>query len=209
MTSFQRLQKRVFDLLLSLVGLALFGWLILLAAVIARIDTGINGFFIQTRVGMHGKLFKVVKIRSMKPLKGFNTSVTTDRDPRISPVGRFWRKTKIDELPQLWNVLIGDMSFVGPRPDVPGFADKLEGEDRIILSIRPGITGPASIFFKYEESLLAIQSDPESFNRLHIYPKKIELNKSYIQNYSSMLDVKYIVGTVFPFILSNDFTSIE
>lgn len=197
MTPFQRLQKRLLDLLLSVVGLVLFGWLILLAALIARIDTGLSGFFRQARIGKDAKSFQVVKIRSMKPGKDFNTSVTTDKDPRISQVGRFWRKTKIDELPQLWNVLTGNMSFVGPRPDVPGFADKLEGEDRVILSIRPGITGPASLQFKDEEHVLAEQDDPESYNREVIWPEKVRINKGYIENYRLSRDIYYIWKTIF------------
>ncbi|MDZ7846840.1 MAG: sugar transferase [Owenweeksia sp.] len=197
MTSFQRFQKRLLDLFLSVVGIILFGWLILLAALIARIDTGLNGFFRQSRIGKDGRPFKVIKIRSMKPVQGVDTSVTTDKDPRISPVGRFWRKSKIDELPQLWNVLIGNMSFVGPRPDVPGFADKLEGEDRIVLSIRPGITGPASLQFKNEEHLLAQQSDPEHYNREVIWPEKVKINRAYIGNYRLSKDLYYIWKTVF------------
>src|SRR5690554_3585654 len=155
MTSFQSFQKRFFDIIVSFIGLIFLWWLIILAALIARIDTGLNGFFKQTRVGKDAKLFKLIKIRSMRPMDGVTTTVTTNRDPRISRIGRFWRKTKIDELPQLWNVLVGEMSFVGPRPDMPGWADKLEGGDRRILKLRPGITGPASIKFKNEEVLLA------------------------------------------------------
>lgn len=197
MSLFQHFQKRLLDLIFSIAGLVLFGWLILLAAIIAWMDTGLSGFFRQTRIGRNGKAFKVVKIRSMKPVAGYATSVTTDKDPRISRIGRFWRKTKIDELPQLWNVLIGNMSFVGPRPDVPGFADKLEGDDRIVLSIRPGITGPASLKFKEEERLLATQSDPEIYNRDVIWPEKVRINKTYIQGYSIWKDLKYIWRTIF------------
>ena len=132
----------------------------------------------------------------MRPVKGINTSVTTDKDPRISKIGRFWRKTKIDELPQLWNVLVGEMSFVGPRPDVPGFADKLEGEERLILSIRPGITGPASLRFKNEEEILAAQPDPERYNREVIWPEKVKINLEYIRNYSLRKDIDYIIKTI-------------
>lgn len=175
----------------------MFGWLIIIAVIIARRDTKMSGIFKQKRVGQHGKIFKVFKIRSMKNIEGFTTTVSTDHDPRITKAGRFWRKTKIDELPQLINVLFGSMSFVGPRPDVPGFADKLEDDDRIILSIKPGITGPASIFFKDEEDLLAKQENPEEYNRNVIWPKKVELNKAYINNYSIFSDIKYIYKTVF------------
>jgi len=185
------------DILLSIIGLLALGWLILLSAVLARFDTGLNGFFKQTRIGKHGMPFKVIKIRTMRNIAGFTTTVSTDKDPRITKLGRFWRKSKIDELPQLINVLIGQMSFVGPRPDVPGFADMLEGEDRVILSIAPGITGPASIYFKDEEDLLAAQEDPETYNREVIWPKKVALNKAYILDYSLFKDVMYIIKTVF------------
>src|SRR5690554_5449451 len=197
MTSIQKFQKRTFDLCLSFIGLTSLWWLILLAAFIARRDTGLSGFFKQLRVGKDGKLFVVIKIRSMRPVVGISTSVTTDRDPRISKIGRFWRKTKIDELPQLWNVLLGEMSFVGPRPDVPGFADKLEGEDRLLLKIRPGITGPASIKFKYEEAILAEQEDPEKYNNEIIWPEKVRLNIAYIEDYSILNDIRYIFTTIF------------
>lgn len=196
MTSFQRFQKRTLDLVLSFIGLFFFWWLILLSAFIASRDTGLSGFFRQTRVGKDGKLFKVLKIRSMRPVEGVVTTVTTDHDPRISKVGRFWRKSKIDELPQLWNVFVGDMSFVGPRPDVPGFADKLQGEDRLMLTIRPGITGPATVKYKKEEEILAAQPDPEKYNQEVIWPDKVRINIDYIKNYSIGKDIRYIIKTM-------------
>lgn len=167
-----------------------------MSAFIASRDTGLSGFFRQTRVGKDGKLFKVLKIRSMRPVEGVVTTVTTDHDPRISKVGRFWRKSKIDELPQLWNVFVGDMSFVGPRPDVPGFADKLQGEDRLMLTIRPGITGPATVKYKKEEEILAAQADPEKYNQEVIWPDKVCINIDYIKNYSIGKDIRYIIKTV-------------
>ncbi|UGU14387.1 sugar transferase [Sinomicrobium kalidii] len=197
MTGYQRFQKRTFDVVVSFFGLLFLWWLIVVAALLAYIDTGLSGFFKQERVGKDGQLFKVIKIRSMRPVTGVNTSVTTDKDPRISKTGRFWRKTKIDELPQLWNVLVGNMSFVGPRPDVPGYADKLEGKDRLLLSIRPGITGPASIKFKNEEEILAAQKNPEKYNREVIWPEKVRINLEYIENYSLLKDIGYILKTVF------------
>lgn len=197
MTGYQRFQKRTFDVVVSFFGLLFLWWLIVVAALLAYIDTGLSGFFKQERVGKNGRLFKVIKIRSMRPVTGVNTSVTTDKDPRISKTGRFWRKTKIDELPQLWNVLVGNMSFVGPRPDVPGYADKLEGKDRLLLSIRPGITGPASIKFKNEEEILAAQKNPEKYNREVIWPEKVRINLEYIENYSLLKDIGYILKTVF------------
>jgi len=117
-------------------------------------------------------------------------------DSRITKSGDFFRNMKIDELPQLFNVLFGTMSFVGPRPDVPGFADKLKGEDRIILSLRPGITGPASLKYRDEESLLAKQKDSERYNRNIIWPDKVEINKIYIKEWSLQKDIEYILKTV-------------
>ncbi len=130
-------------------------------------------------------------------MDGIDTSVTTGADPRITCSGRFFRRTKIDELPQLINVLKGEMSFVGPRPDVPGFADSLQGDDRLILSVRPGITGPATLHFRDEEVLLAQQSDPERFNREVIYPEKVRLNRQYVENYRFIDDLKFIWQTIF------------
>lgn len=196
MTNTQKITKRIFDIVLSAIGLLFAGWLIIIAVIIARLDTKLSGIFKQKRVGQNGHIFEVYKIRSMKNIEGYTTTVSTDLDPRITKAGRFWRKTKIDELPQLLNVFIGNMSFVGPRPDVPGFADKLEGDDKIILSIKPGITGPASIYYKNEEDLLANQDNPELYNQNVIWPKKVEINKNYIHNYSILNDIKYIIKTV-------------
>lgn len=189
--------KRTFDIACSALGLLFLWWLILLAALVARFDTGINGFFTQQRVGRNGRLFKVIKIRTMKPVENLVTTVTTDNDARITAAGRFFRKTKIDELPQLINVLLGDMSFVGPRPDVPGFADRLVGEERSVLALRPGITGPATLQYRDEEKLLASVDDPERYNREVIFPDKVRINLEYIRNYSLTNDLKYIFHTIF------------
>jgi lipopolysaccharide/colanic/teichoic acid biosynthesis glycosyltransferase len=158
-------------------------------------NTGQNGFFTQVRIGRFGKPFKLIKIRTMRDVENLNTTVTTSNDVRITRLGRFLRKTKVDELPQLVNVLLGQMSFVGPRPDVPGFADKLSNDDRVILSIRPGITGPASLKYRGEEELLASVKDPEKYNREIIYPDKVRENKAYIKNYSFLNDIRYILKT--------------
>jgi lipopolysaccharide/colanic/teichoic acid biosynthesis glycosyltransferase len=198
MTPKDRFIKRIFDLLMSIIGLGLFGFIIFIAIVVATFDTGRNGIFSQIRVGKNKKRFRVYKIRTMMDTVSFQTDVTTDNDPRITRIGKIFRKTKIDELPQLFNVLLGDMSFVGPRPDVPGFADKLGEEDKVLLQLRPGITGPATLFFRFEEKLLAMQSDPERYNAEVIYPQKVLLNKDYINNYSLWLDIKYIWLTLFP-----------
>lgn len=173
------------------------GWLIAIAALVARVDTGESGIFSQERVGRNGRLFRVFKIRTMRSSENLQTTVTTVDDERITRSGRLFRKTKIDELPQLVNVLIGNMSFVGPRPDVPGFADMLNGEDRAILKLRPGITGPATLYYRDEESLLAQSDNPELFNRSVIFPQKVKMNLDYIRNYSLLGDISYILRTVF------------
>ncbi len=193
----QRFLKRAFDVLASALGLALTGWIIILAYIAASIDTKRSGFFTQERIGRGGMPFKVIKIRTMRNLPSINTTVTALNDPRITPLGRFLRKTKIDELPQLINVFLGQMSFVGPRPDVAGFADKLTGEDRIILWIRPGITGPATLKYRGEEELLAGQDNPEKYNDEVIFPDKVRLNREYVVNYSFWKDIKYIYQTIF------------
>ncbi len=178
-------------------GLLIFGWLILLSAFIAYLETKKSGFFIQSRVGMNGRLFKCIKIRTMIPKDSISTSVTTTNDPRITRCGRFFRKYKVDELPQLINILKGDMSFVGPRPDVPGYADKLKGAETVILSLRPGITGPATIKYADEESVLANTEDPEAFNAGVIWPDKVLLNSEYVRTWSFKKDIRYLIETVF------------
>ena len=189
--------KRSFDFTVALFGLLVTWWLVLVAWIAASIDTRSNGFFIQRRVGRNGKTFRVIKIKTMRPVAEFDTTVTRRGDPRITPLGAFFRRTKIDELPQLWNVLLGQMSFVGPRPDVPGFADTLLGEERAMLSIRPGITGPATLKYRNEEELLAAQDDPEAYNRDVIWPDKVQINLEYIREWSLWNDCCNIFRTVF------------
>ena len=188
--------KRVFDVLLAFIGIILTFWIIILAFIVASIETKSFGFFIQRRVGKDGKVFRLLKIKSMRPISGINTTATTANDPRITKSGKFFRETKIDELPQLFNVLFGTMSFVGPRPDVEGYADKLEGKDRVILSVRPAITGPASIKYKNEEEILAKQDNPIEYNDKIIWPDKVAINREYIKNWSLMGDIRYIIKTV-------------
>lgn len=191
-----RFLKRTFDIVGSSIGLLLTSWLIVSAWAVMTVTMRQNGMFTQLRVGRNGKPFKIYKIRTMRTVSGIDTTVTTSRDPRLTWPGKVMRRFKLDELPQLWNVLKGDMSFVGPRPDVAGFADRLQGDDRLILAVRPGITGPATLRFRNEEKLLARQDDPESFNREVLYPCKVALNLDYIRNYSFLLDLRYIWWTV-------------
>lgn len=197
MTKRQRFQKRFFDIILSFLGLLMVSVIILLSAFVAAIDTKSSGFFRSKRIGRNQRPFLMWKIRTMRGTNDAQNSVTVANDPRITNFGRILRKAKIDELPQLWNVLKGDMSLVGPRPDVPGFADELTGHDRIILSIRPGITGPASLKFKTEERLLANQKNPEAYNQDVIWPEKVRLNKEYIQQYSFAKDLQILWYTFF------------
>jgi lipopolysaccharide/colanic/teichoic acid biosynthesis glycosyltransferase len=181
---------------LAIVGLALTTWLIVLAWIAASIDTRANGMFTQRRVGRYGEPFTIFKIRTMRA-SGTTSTVTVAGDARITALGKIWRKLKIDELPQLFNVLLGQMSFVGPRPDVPGFADRLEGADRIILSVRPGITGPATLKYRNEEELLASVEDIEVYNREVVFPDKVRLNREYVERWSFSRDIRCILATVF------------
>ncbi len=196
LTTVDKFEKRLFDIVLSAVGIGLTWWLILLAWVLASWETKSNGLFMQKRIGRDGEPFLVFKIKTMQPVAGIDTTVTTSADSRITKSGAFFRNTKIDELPQFFNVWFGTMSFVGPRPDVPGFADTLEGEDRIILSLRPGITGPASLKYKDEEEILVKQGDPQKYNREVIWPDKVQINKVYIKEWSLKKDIMYIIKTV-------------
>ena len=188
--------KWIFDRVVSFVGL-LFLWpvLIIVAVLIRCKMPGGPVFFTQKRVGRHGKLFTIYKFRTMTVSHG-GSSVSVAGEARITPLGATLRRFKLDELPELWNVLIGDMSFVGPRPDVPGYADQLTGDDRRILELRPGITGPASLKYRDEEELLAKVENPQVYNDTVIYPDKIKLNLYYLDHYSFIKDIQMIFCTV-------------
>lgn len=189
--------KRAFDIFLSMTGLVLSFPIIGICWAVAAAETRSNGFFIQKRIGRNGRVIKVCKIKTMFPGDSTRSPIASNNFSSITQSGRVFRKYKLDELPQLLNVLTGDMSLVGPRPDVPGYADRLEGSDRIVLLLRPGITGPASIKYKDEESLLAAVKDPVSYNDKVIWPDKVRINKEYFANYSLLLDVRYIFQTIF------------
>lgn len=195
-TNIGETKKRIFDIVLSLIGIGLTWWIMLIAWIVASIETRSNGLFSQIRIGRNGDPFWVYKIKTMNSSASADTSVTTSSDRRITKSGKFMRKAKIDELPQLFNVLLGTMSFVGPRPDVPGFADRLQGADRAMLRLRPGITGPASIKYKNEEVLLAQQKNPEEYNSEVIWPDKVKINIEYMQNWSLKNDIMYIMKTI-------------
>jgi len=191
-----KIEKRVFDIVLSVIGIGMTWWVMMLAWIVATFETRSNGLFMQERIGQGAKPFLVFKIKTMNRVSGIDTTVTKSGDVRVSKSGSFFRKTKIDELPQLFNVLFGSMSFVGPRPDVRGYADILEGEDRIVLSVRPGITGPASLKYRDEESILAQQNNPEKYNRDVIWTDKIKINKNYVNEWSLKKDIIYIIKTI-------------
>ncbi|MGD9486551.1 MAG: sugar transferase [Calditrichaceae bacterium] len=197
MSKRNKIIKRIFDVLFSFIGLILFSWLIFIAFVLASITTKSSGFFIQERIGRNGRKFKIIKIKTMISNPQISSCVTTENDPRITRLGKIFRKTKIDELPQLLNVLIGDMSFVGPRPDVESYYVNLSENDKIILTVRPGITGPATLKYRNEEKILSMQENPEQYSRNIIFPNKIALNKDYIKNYGLNKDFYYIFKTIF------------
>ena len=188
--------KYIFDRMAALLGLLLIWWLLIVVAVLIKVKMpGGPALFRQTRIGRHGKPFTIFKFRTMTVGHG-GSSVSVSGESRITPLGAVLRKYKIDELPELWNVLVGDMSFVGPRPDVPGYADRLQGEDREVLELRPGITGPASLKYRNEEELLAAVDNPQEYNDTVIYPDKVRINRYYLHNYSFVSDIKMIVCTV-------------
>ncbi|MDE6928476.1 MAG: sugar transferase [Muribaculaceae bacterium] len=188
--------KFLFDRLMALVGLLiLWPGLAVVACIIKIKMPGGPVIFAQKRVGRNGKLFTMYKFRSMT-VGHSGSSVSVAGESRITPLGAKLRRYKLDELPELWNVLIGDMSFVGPRPDVPGYADQLKGDDREVLKLRPGITGPASLKYRDEEELLAKQSDPQTYNDEVIFPDKVRINRYYLHHYSFIKDIQMIFCTV-------------
>ena len=219
--------KWIFDRLVSLIGLLVFGPVLLFVAILVKVKMpGGPVFFVPNRVGKDGKLFKCHKFRTMIPVKnteGSNgkkgdkgwSTVSVAGDSRITPLGSKLRHYKLDELPGLWDVLIGNMSFVGPRPDVPGYADKLEGDDCDVLKLRPGITGPATLKYRFEDEYLANarqlvsnlnvnldldkMTDQEVavwYNDNVIYPDKVRLNCYYYRHYSFIKDIQMIFCTV-------------
>lgn len=202
--------KYVFDRVVALIGL-LFLWpLLLIVAIIVKVKMpGGPAFFVQKRVGKNGKLFDCHKFRTMTVMHNGST-VSVAGDSRITPLGAKLRHWKLDELPGLWDVLIGNMSFVGPRPDVPGYADKLQGDDRDVLKLRPGITGPATLKYRLEDEMISefvaqkqkegdtrpIQEIAVEYNDNVIYPDKVRINCYYYRHYSFIKDVQIIICTV-------------
>ena len=211
--------KWLFDKLISLIGLISLSPLLLIVALLIKWKMPGPILFCQQRVGRYGRIFTVYKFRTMTVKAEASvasrnseaTSIASQEQSRITPLGEKLRRYKLDELPELWNVLKGDMSFVGPRPDVPGYADQLRGEDREVLLLRPGITGPASLKYRNEEDILeavdeALQkgrsglpmgiTTVQEYNDNVIYPDKVLLNRYYLHHYSFIKDIKMIVCTV-------------
>lgn len=196
--------KWLFDKLASLFGLLFLSPVLLVAAILIKVKMPGPVLFCQKRVGQYGKLFTVYKFRSMTVKAEASvasrdsdaTSLASTEQNRITPLGEKLRRYKLDELPELWNVLKGDMSFVGPRPDVPGYADQLQGEERDILKLKPGITGPASLKYRNEEELLASVDNPAQYNDEVIFPDKVKLNLYYLKHYSFIKDIQMIICTV-------------
>ena len=189
--------KRIFDFTCSFVGLFFLSPLILLLAIVVKVTSKGPVFFIQERVGKDGKIFKMIKFRSMLITQNSSSTISVKGDIRVTKIGVFLRRYKLDEFPELFNVLLGHMSLVGPRPDVTGYADKLVGEDRNILKLRPGITGPASLKYSNEEEILVKQKNPKAYNDEVIYPDKVRINLEYYNNQSIWLDIKIIFATIF------------
>lgn len=202
--------KWIFDRLMALVGLLVLCPVLLVVAILVRVKMpGGPAFFCQKRVGKDGKLFTCHKFRSMT-VKHNGSSVSVAGDSRITPFGAKLRHYKLDELPELWDVLIGNMSFVGPRPDVPGYADLLQGDDRKVLKLRPGITGPATLKYRLEDEMISeyvakkqaegdvrpMQEIATEYNNKVIYPDKVRLNCYYYRHYSFWKDIEMIFATV-------------
>ena len=189
--------KYIFDRTAALLGLIVLSPVLLCvwALIRLRMPDG-PALFRQQRVGRHGRLFTMYKFRTMAASHS-GSSVSVAGEARITPLGAVLRRYKLDELPELWNVLTGDMSLVGPRPDVPGYADRLRGADRLILRLRPGITGPASIKYANEEDILARVDDPVAYNDNVIFPDKVRINLHYYRTRSFIGDLRLIWATIF------------
>ena len=189
--------KRLFDIIFSLVGIVFLLPIFIVVSILIKIDSLGPIFFLQKRVGLNGDIFKIIKFRTMRVNHNNSLTVTVENDMRITRIGKILRKYKIDEIPELINVLIGDMSLVGPRPDVPGYADLLKGNNRNILKLRPGITSRASIKYANEEQLLLDQQDPIAYNNDVIFPDKVKMNLNYYENNNIWIDIKIIFATLY------------
>lgn len=191
--------KRAFDIFFATAGLVLISPLLAALALGVKLSSRGPVLFRQQRVGKQGRLFNILKFRSMiVNAEELGPSITRDGDSRVTRFGRLLRKTKLDELPQLWNVLIGEMSFVGPRPEVPKYVALYTAEQKRVLALKPGITDLATLHFRHEEELLGTVADPEHYYLKHCIPLKIQLNLAYAQTATVWQDVKIIVRTLLP-----------
>ena len=188
--------KTLFDKVFSVLGLLLSSPLFIIIAGLVKFSSDGPILFTQKRVGQFGELFTIFKFRTML-VNDEKKNISIKGDERITKIGAILRKFKLDELPELWNIIIGDMSFVGPRPDVPGYADKLKGDDRKILELKPGITGPATLRYSNEEGLLAKVDNPQKYNDEVLFPEKVKINLKYYENHSTLMDLKIIFKTIF------------
>jgi len=191
--------KRLYDLFIASLSLLVVGPLVLLIAVAIRLTDSGPVFFSQRRVGLHGRLFHILKFRTMIPgAEQLGTSVTGKDDTRVTAIGRLLRRAKLDELPQLWNVFRGEMSLVGPRPEVPCYVEEYTPEQRRVLELKPGVTDLATLLYRNEEEVLRNADDVEGFYLQEVVPRKIQLNLAYATHANRWEDTKVILRTLFP-----------
>jgi lipopolysaccharide/colanic/teichoic acid biosynthesis glycosyltransferase len=184
--------KRLFDMVIASLALLVLALPLSLIALTIWLTSGMPIFFLQKRVGRYGQIFYIKKFRTMVIRLAEDSVITVAGDTRVTPIGVYLRRWKLDELPQFWNVLVGEMSLVGPRPDVPGYADKLQGNESRLLCLRPGITGPATIFYKNEEQIMAQVPNPLEYKDKVIFPDKVRINLEYLETYSFSQDLYYL-----------------
>jgi lipopolysaccharide/colanic/teichoic acid biosynthesis glycosyltransferase len=196
-TFYARTGKRLFDVAMAALGLVLFSPLYAVLAILVKLSSRGPILYWQQRVGRGGKIFRIAKFRTMyKDADQRGPSITSASDPRVTSIGRFLRRSKLDELPQLWNVLSGDMSLVGPRPEVPCYVVGYSSPQKQVLSVRPGITDLTSILYRHEETLLGGKSDPEKYYRDTLLPHKVEINLQYLSRVSFLYDLSLVIRTL-------------
>lgn len=206
---YSRFGKRIFDVILSAAGLLLLSPLLLALGLLVKLTSRGPALYRQDRVGRAGRIFRIAKFRTMFDATTRGPLITSTGDPRITPAGKFLRQYKLDELPQLWNVLLGEMSLVGPRPEVPDYVSAYSPDQRRVLSVRPGITDPASVAYRHEEELLGLQSDPDRFYRDRVLPDKLNLNLQYLNNISLLRDLSLVLQTTRSIFVSGPATRIH
>ena len=189
--------KRALDILAATAGLILLTPVFMLVACCIKLTSRGPVLYRQVRIGKDGCPFRILKFRSMMMQSSISDlKITVAGDSRVTSVGKFLRRYKVDELPQLWNVIRGQMSLVGPRPEVPVYIEEYTREQRIVLSVRPGITDSASLAYRHEEEILANQRDPEQFYRTQILPDKLARNRAYLERITLRNDIRIIVKTI-------------